>query len=312
MGWPELLQHARDRHGVLTVADAIEHGVSPRALRERALREGWTRLHLGVWLLSSARDTRAARHVAAAAAVPGWFSGESALWVAGARATAPHPPQLLLPHMRRWRTREGIDVRRTRHLPEEDRTTIRGFDATTIARGVADLAQRRSVGRIRTLVVDLERDGHLERDDLVACHERLPHSTPGRGRLGSVLRELGNLRSDSDTEHDVRRTLRDLGYPVHPEPFPFRCDDDVVVDLDIALPEYWVYVEVDGFGTHTQRSVFETDRVRWTQILRHWQAVWVTAERWRDARADILGDLDAALALADRTRPPARPARPTS
>jgi len=199
-------------------------------------------------------------------------------------------------------------VCRTRHLPDEDRTTVRGFDATTIARAVADLARVRSTDRIRTLVVDLERDGHLAREDLAACHERLPHSTPGRGRLGSALRDLGDLRSDSDTEHDMRRTLRDLGYPVHPEPFPFRCDDGVIVNLDLALPAHWVYLEVDGYGAHSQRRVFETDRIRWTQIARQWRPVWVTAQRWRDARGAVLRDLDAAIALADATRPPALPA----
>lgn len=115
------------------------------------------------------------------------------------------------------------------------------------------------------------------------------------------------LRSDSDTEHDLRRSLIELDYPVHPEPFPFRCDDDVVVHLDLALPAYWVYLEVDGFGTHRKRRVFEADRVKWTQVVRHWRPVWVTASRWQQDRGAVLADLDAAIADADPSRAPAVP-----
>jgi very-short-patch-repair endonuclease len=122
-----------------------------------------------------------------------------------------------------------------------------------------------------------------------------------------VLADLDGLRSDSDTEHDLRRDLIELGYPVHPEPFPFRCDDDVVVHLDLALPAHWVYLEVDGFGTHRTRRVFEADRVKWTQIVRHWQPVWVTASRWEQDRSAVLADLDAAIADADPNRAPAVP-----
>ena len=135
-----------------------------------------------------------------------------------------------------------------------------------------------------------------------------PLTTPGRGRVGLLLDELGWLRSDSDTEHDIRRHLTSLGYPVHPEPFPYRCSDGVVVKLDIALPDHWIYLEVDGFGTHgRQRGVFETDRRKWTQVVRAWHPIWVTPDRWRQARASVLRDLDDAIARADRRRAPALP-----
>lgn len=310
MGWPELLRAARQRHGIVLLADARSHGVPERQLRDRARREDWQRLHLGVWLHPSARDTGAARHVAAAAAVPGLFRERSALYALGTNVPAPHPPQMLLPHALRSRRLVGVDVRRSRHLPAADRTTVRDADTTTVARAVADLARGTSVPGLRHLAIDLERDGHLRRPDLIACHRRLPRGTPGRGRLGQVLDELGWLRSDSDTEHDLRRALTDLGYPVHPRPFPFRCDDGLVVWLDLALPAHWVYLEVDGFVEHTRRGTFEGDRRKWTQVVRHWRPVWVTADRWRQDQLGVLRDLDATLQLADADRPPAVPALP--
>ena len=308
MGWSTLLRLARAQHGVVSLADVRAAGVSEATVRDRARREHWRQLHRGVWLLPSSRDTGAARHVAARAAIPGIFREESALFVAATGVPAPHPPQLLLPHARRARARPGVDVRRTRHLPAEDVRELPGAVATTVARAVVDLARRWSVDRLRHLVIDLEREEHLDRADLTACLRRLPHSTPGRGRVRALLDDLGWLRSDSDTEHDIRRGLTQLGYPVHPEPFPYRCDDGVVVALDIALPEHWVYLEVDGATTHGHRRAFETDRRKWTQVVRHWHPVWVTPDRWRTDRDGVLRDLDAALALADPSRGPAVPA----
>lgn len=312
MGWPELLGRARDQHGVVSLADARSCRVSAATLRDRAGREAWLPLHPGVWLLPSAPDTRAARHVAAILRVPGVFRERSALFVAGTGMAAPHPPELLLPHALRSRTLAGVDVRRTRHLPEDDLVEIAGHPATTAARAVVDLARRWSVDRLRPLVIDLERDGHLGRDELAACLTRTPRSLPGRGRVRLVLDDLGWLRSDSDTEHDVRRRLTELGYPVHPTPFPFRCDDGVVVHLDLALPSRWVYLEVDGRATHAGRGAFEADRRKWTQVVRHWRPVWVTHDRWRTDQRGVLQDLDEALALADPTRAPAEPAVPAT
>lgn len=308
MGWPELLRRARDHHGVVTLRDASECGLSADAVRARAGREAWTRLHRGVWLLASAPDTRAARHLAAVAAVPGIFRGESALFVTGTGVAAPHPPQLLLPHDLRSRARRGIDVRRTRHLPDDDVIEVGGQLATTAHRSILDLAQGWSVDRLRPLVIDLEREGHLDRTHLATCLRRTPRTTPGRGRVRLLLDELGWLRSDSTTEHEIRHDLTQLGYPVHPEPFPYRCDDGVVVHLDLALPTHWVYLEVDGLGTHARRGVFEADRRKWTQVVRDWQPIWVTSDRWHRDRASVLRDLDDAMARADRSRLPATPA----
>lgn len=124
-----------------------------------------------------------------------------------------------------------------------------------------------------------------------------------------ALDDLGCMRSDSGWEHEVRADLSSLGLPVHPEPFPYRCEDGVVVELDVAFPGHWVYAECDGRGFHSAAGVFETDRVRWTQVVRHWRPVWITFSRWRYQRGEVLADIRRALDLADPSLTPARPAR---
>lgn len=309
MGWPELLEYVRRRRGVVTLADARDHDVSRSVLYRRAKQESWTKLHPGVWLVAGAPDTDAARLVAAIAATGGVARGDSALWLHGLLARPPHPPQVLVDHARNGSLRsEVLDVRRTTTVTDDDVTSVRGFPTTTVAFAIVDVALGRGLHRTRRLVIDAERDGRLEREDLAELLVRLGRGVPGVGVVRAALQDLGGLRSDSDTEHDLRRSLIELGYPVHPEPFPYRCDDGVVVRLDLALPLHWVYLEVDGFGTHRTRRVFESDRVKWTQIVRHWRPVWVTARRWRNERDRVLRDLDDAIAAADPDRSPALPA----
>lgn len=308
MGWPELFSCARDHHGVVVWTDGLSNGVSEGALRRRASSDGWLQLHPGVWLLPSAPDTSLARLRAATVALDGHAAMESALWLHGMRSSAPRTPQVLVEHARHGtRDRKRIEVRRSRTIRPEDLTVVDGIAVTALPRTFIDVAPRRTTKRLRGLVIDAERDDQLVRSDLVDRVALLPRGVPGRRRLHDVLADLSGLRSDSDTEHDLRRDLTDLGYPVHPEPFPWRCDDGVVVRLDLALPQHWVYLEVDGFGTHARRGVFESDRVKWTQVVRHWQPVWVTAARWEQDRSGVLADLDAAIAAADPARAPAVP-----
>ena len=198
--------------------------------------------------------------------------------------------------------------RRTRTLLPTDLTAVDGIDTTRAARALLDVDPSRGVGDVVGLVIDALRDGHTTRTELLELYEHLGPRAPGRTRLGRVLAALGGSFSDSTTEHDVRVELTRLGYPVHPGPFPYRCDDGVVVRLDLALPRHWVYLECDGFGAHTRKHVFETDRVKWTQVVRRWRPVWVTADRWRQDRRGVLHDLDEAIRLADPARGPAAPA----
>lgn len=305
----ELLDHARARHGIVTVADATMFDVSRAALYRRAAADAWLSLHPGVWLVAGARDSHQARLVAAIEVTSGLARGDTALWLHGLVDTPPHPPQILVEHARHGsRRRPDVAVRRTRHLHDEDRTTIHGIPTLALGRSILDVASERGFLATRRLVINAERADLLDRSELLALHERLGARVPGQRILRRVLADLGSLQSDSDLEQDIRRGLRDLGYPIHPAPFPWRCDDGIVVRLDLALPTHWVYLEVDGYGSHRRRPVFEGDRRKWTQLVRRWRPVWVTAARWRSDRAGVLADLDRAIADADPTRPAATPA----
>ena len=275
----------------------------------RAAREGWARLHPGVYLLPGARDDARARLAAACLAVDGYAARKSALWLHGVIDIAPVRPELVVTHRRRGVVGREVDQHRSRRLPDAHLTEVDGIPTTTAERAVLDLAAGgEHPRRLTSLVLDGERRKALARARLAEVRDGFGRGFPGLATIDRVLEDLGALRSDSGWEHEVRRDLTRLGYPVHPEPFPYRCEDGVVVHLDVAFPDHWVYGECDGRAFHTGPDDFETDRVRWTQVVRHWHPVWITWSRWTYERPTVLADIERALELADTSAAPARPA----
>lgn len=307
--WGLLFAIAATRFGVVTLADADGVGLSREAVMARAAREGWRRLHPGIYLLPGAPDTPRARLSAATLAVEGRAARRSALWLHGVVDDAPVRPQLVVEHRRRGVVGRTVDQHRSRRLPADHVTEVEGTPTTTAERAVLDLAAGgEHARRLTSLVIEGERRRRLTREGLVEVREAFGRGFPGLVTVDRVLDDLGVLRSDSGWEHDVRRDLLALGFPVHPEPFPYRCEDGVVVHLDVAFPDHWVYGECDGRAFHADTAAFESDRVRWTQIVRHWRPVWITWARWRYERPAVLDDLRRALALSDAGATPARPA----
>lgn len=297
MGWDELFTIAARQHGAVDVADVEDCQVPLSTFLARARREGWPDPAPGVRLLPGSPPTPHQALWVAALATGGVAAGRSALWLHGRAPTGPHIPEVVLPFGRAGGRSRLWVARRSRTLREAHVTSVDDLPSTNLARTFADLAPRFGERRLLHEVVAALRDGALGDGELAAVLGDLPGGTPGRGILRDVLSQLEGTRSDSGFEHDVRTGLAAEGIPVHPEPYPWRCEDGVVVHLDIAVPEAMVYVETDGRRFHSQPTAFETDRARWTQIVRAWRPVWVTWTRWRDQRRTVIADVRRAIAL---------------
>lgn len=315
MAWSELFERARRRYGVVGVNDAVGVGLTVRSLHRRASAEGWTPLHPGVWLVPGVQPTPMARTAAAVlAAGPGVATGRSSLWLHRALDTPPVVPELLLPYGTRGPS-AGQDIRtsRTRWLPDEHTSRRHGIRAVIPERAIFELSARPTRElpdrRLRDLVIDAHRRRKLSLSTLwTMCEDGLA-GRRGIPRLLRVLAHPALAGADSGWEVEVRDAVVELGLTVHPGTFPYRCPDGRLVHLDVALPGHWVCVECDGRAFHSGRRPFATDRVRWTQITREWQVVWVTYDRWQDDRAGVLADIRDVVEAADLSRPPARPAR---
>lgn len=296
MGWPELHTIAARQAGAVHRSDVLDSGVPIATFNARARRDQWPRPAQGITLLPGTPPGPRQDLWVALLATGGIVAGRSALWLHG-RDHATRRPEVLGPFGRSVARDPTWLVRRSRTLRPEHVTSIDDMPVTTLARTFADLAPRLGERRLLQAVVPSLRDGALQREDLTVVLRHLPPGTPGRGVLREVLDQLHGTRSDSGLEHAVRTGLADDGIPVHPEPYPYRCEDGVVVHLDIAIPTHMVYVETDGRRFHSDPAAFEADRAKWTQVTRAWRPVWVTWNRWHRRRADVIADVRRAMAL---------------
>ncbi len=296
MGWPELHTIAARQAGAVHRSDVLDCDVPIATFNARARRGEWSRPTHGVTLLPGTPPGPRQDLWVALLATGGVAAGRSALWLHG-RGDATRRPEVLGPFARSVARDPGWVLRRSRTLRPEHVTSVDDVPLTTLARTFADLAPRLGERRLLHAVVPCLRDDRVRKEDLAAVLADLPAGTPGRGVLRTVLGQLEGTRSDSGLEHSVRTGLADDGIPVHPEPYPYRCEDGVVVHLDIAIPTHMVYVETDGRRFHSDPAAFEADRARWTQVTRAWRPVWVTWDRWHRRRAQVVADVRRAMAL---------------
>ena len=141
---------------------------------------------------------------------------------------------------------------------------IDGIRTTNATRTLVDLG---AVVSASTLEMALERALH-ERlttfDRLVRRFFQIARSgRPGVGPLRPLLldRDPTLAPAASDLETLLFRILLDRGLPTPVRQF------EVIVDerrfrLDVAYPDLKIFIEGDGFGVHTTRLAFETDRDR--------------------------------------------------
>lgn len=129
---------ARRQHGVITLQQAYEAGLTPGAVRARHKSGHWQRLHRGVYLTHSGpvSDEAAAHGVLLAAGPEAVLGHRSALWAWGLQSV-PARWTVLVPHGRR-RQVVGAELVRQRGMPSA--RLVNGFRTTSVQCAVVDLA----------------------------------------------------------------------------------------------------------------------------------------------------------------------------
>lgn len=309
--WDVLFTTVRDEHrGVLVPEDGDVHGITTRALRRRAVADGWEQPYDHTWLLpgveltAEVRALAAARHVGGRVLVSGW----SAAGLMGL-VDPPDRPHLLLPHDRRTPGgMEGVLISRSRNIAVADATTLDRIPCSTLPRTALTLA---AVGtdhaRLRDLLIDGVQRRHTTLRQVVALLERTRGAT-GRPLLDRIVRELVRDQVDSGLELDMRRFCP-RRWAIAAGPFPVPCRDGGVVHGDIVCPSFHHVLECDGAGAHMDRRGFETDRRRWGQLQRAGLTItWVTRKRLDTDLAGIVEEVDEAMSRFDPERPALAPA----
>lgn len=255
---------AGSQHGVVTRAQLLDLGVTPRRLDKLQASGLLRRLHRGVYILGHLRGPLEPERAPAMAAVlacgPGavlshWHAG-------GLLDLTPTPPvsasiHIRVPPGRTPARRPGIRVHTSAVLSLVDVTTVDSVPVTAAARTLCDLAAVADSRTLERAVARAARNGLITSDEIDGLVEQR------RGRLGGPLlravvqREGRPAFTRSEVEDSFLDLIRGTGLA------PPRVN--VVLhgrEVDFLWEYEGVVVEIDGFAYHSSRRSFASDRRR--------------------------------------------------
>jgi very-short-patch-repair endonuclease len=225
---------AAQQHGVVSIRQLHEAGLSNDAVRGRATLGRLHRVHRGVYAVGHRRFSFEERCMAAALALgDACVSHRSAAALWRMLPPAPGPIAISTGSRSGRRPRDGIQVHRPESLGPEHVARCRGIPVTTPARTVADLRRAAPPAELRRAIRQANALG-----------------------LALDVEEAGD-GTRSELEHLFLRLCRRHGLPM-PE-VNVRMGDRIV---DFLWRERRLIVETDGYRYHRGRAAFEDDRAR--------------------------------------------------
>jgi very-short-patch-repair endonuclease len=258
--------------GLITRGQALDAGLSKKAIRHRMVRGTWTQRRPGLYVV---------------AGMPASWEQDvlGALLLAGTQAWASHATssrfwqypgyendeRIEVTTLLEKRVRQkGIVTHRSGLIEDRDLRVVRGVPCMSPARTIVDLSARLTVDRLGRLVDYGLRRRLLTIGGLDYELRRFWRHAPGRSpkTLEAVLadRVPGYHGTKSDLEQDVFDAIVKGGLPA-----PVR-QHKVIVDgqpyyIDMAYPERLIAIEADGFEFHRPRRVFDSDRARQNDLV---------------------------------------------
>lgn len=257
----EIARRAERQHGVLTLAQLQEIGLSQRAVSDRVTAGRLHRLHRGVF--AAERPAPPGRWMAAVlAAGPGaCLSHRSAAALWGLVEERGRTIHMTVPHAT-TRRRPPLQIHTGGMLRTEDMTACDGIPCTSVHRTLLDLAA--TVDR-RTLERAVDRAEGLRLFDLRALDDVMAHNRGRRGNraLASLLagyRESTETRSEA--EERLLALVRASGLPTPRVNAWLALPDGGGCRPDFLWRHARLVVEVDGRRYHATRRGFQRDRRR--------------------------------------------------
>lgn len=242
------------QHGLITLDQALDAGLSSSAVSRRVATGAWRRLAAGVFAVVSSPATWRQRLLAACLAAGPFAvaSHRSAAALFGLSGISRGTVEIAVPRGRSHRSELAI-VHQARELPPGDVTRIDGIPVTRPARTLVDLAGVVSPRALEEAVDDAlcRRLVTLPRLDGRA------DALAGKGRSGAAnLRAIlatwhdGGLLPQETAEARLFRRLVHSGLPPPERQHEVWADGRLLGRLDLAWPDVRVGFELDGFRWH--------------------------------------------------------------
>lgn len=275
------------QHGVFTLEQLTNLGLSTRAVQQRAQRGRLHRVHSGVYSLAPPGLLKREAHWMAAVLAAGAgavLSHRNAGALHGLLINNRTQVEVTAPG-RGTRRRRGIDMHRATRLTPADVTVVDNIPCTTVARTLLDLADVVNRRRLERAFDQAEVEEVL---DMRAIDDQLRRN-PTRaaaGKVRALLEEhyIGSTPTESEIEEGFLALCRRFGLP-QPEVQQWLLlpDGGPPIRADFLWREQRVVVETDGDKYHgtAQRSRrdarrdqrltvhgFKPIRTGWRQIFR--------------------------------------------
>ena len=261
----ELDRLAARQHGVFSVSQARELGLTRGQINYRLETGRWVRIAEGVYALASAGVSWEGRLQASLLSNPGAIVGGRS---AGVLHRFPDfrrgKPEILTSFSSDSRSRVARVIR-SRHFDKVETTTARGFPVSTIAETILTLSLTESPVTIERIVDDQLVSGRLDVAEFNPILERLEFARqPGLGALARIVRSRGHTGYQPPTtelERLLYRLLDRPEVPGHERQLPLSFPT-IRATVDAFIPTWRMIVEADGRRWHTRRADFERDRAR--------------------------------------------------
>jgi predicted transcriptional regulator of viral defense system len=300
-----LAQTAGGQHGVFSLRQARDAGVSKGMIARRTRSRVWAKVHPGVFRVAGAPATWHQELMAACL-----WAGDAGL-VSHLTAARLHalegmprrkrgePIELIVPYGRQLSAR-GISVHQSRRLESADRGAVERIPVTSLVRTLVDLAPRLND---RQLVRALD-SGLAHHPDIDAQRVRRELGRlQGHGRTGT--RALGRLVEqrlrdcpvlDSALERRFRAALQGSSLPPAAEHYDVVEAGRHLAELDFAYPAARLGIQLNGAGVHLRYHVWERDQQQLSDLsAAGWRVLPVTWVQLEKDEAGVLQRVARAL-----------------
>nr|WP_031939645.1 type IV toxin-antitoxin system AbiEi family antitoxin domain-containing protein [Prescottella defluvii] len=274
--------------GVITLAQAVDAGMTDAAVTRRVKSGEWRRLSTGVYLradrtVTAAVSLRTAVYAAGEGAVA---CGPSAAWWHGLLDRPPQQQRVTIPTSRSVLRRDGVRIRR-RDLGWVDTSTSRHLRVTGLPLSVLEAAVELRDG---SALMDRALQRHTTLPALEAVHQR--HlGRRGSADAGLMLHAAGEGGA-SEAERMLHRLLRRHGLTGW-RPHVMSCG----FEIDVAFPSERVAIEVDGWAWHRDVERFNRDTERQNVLVNAgWHVLRFTWHHLRNDPENVLAQIRRALA----------------
>jgi hypothetical protein len=300
-GWKcadrRVAEAARRRHGVVSLADLIRCGLTPRQVQHRVETGRLHRIHAGVYAVGHPLVSPLGRCMAAALAAGegGVLSHRGAVWLWGMPQSLPETLDVTCP--RRRRSRPALRCHEA-ELPADERAVHEGIPVTSPSRSILDVAARTEPHRLERMIEAGEDAGLDSQAPLPSLLRRYPRK-PGTPRLRRILGIRDEARlTRSDWEAMTLAFCDRQGFDRPLTSVLFPCEGRTY-ELDAFWPDRRLALEFDSWEHHGGKQAFREDRIRDRALHRAGvRTIRVTAYDFGPGAAALADDLGAILAAA--------------